>query len=178
MENKSNGEISVKELPPMVVASCFSTGPRPEAEVISYMEGWVRRNWLDYNKMRKFGFDIPVSEEQRKHGIRSFEYWVTVPENTPASDGVKIKHIAKAHYAVYRIKNPYNDPATAIRAGWKMLHEWSEKYAVKTEKEKVAAMAGGNGFPEEEEEEKEIYMLEEIVETKDGVCLDLYFPLD
>jgi hypothetical protein len=175
MENKTNGEIKVMEMPAMVVASCFSTGRNPEAEVISYIEGWAKRNWLDYDKMRKFGFDIPVSDEQRKHGLRSFEYWVTVPENIPASEGVKIKHVEKSIYAVYRIKNPYNDPATAIQAGWKMLHEWAEKYIEKKEKEKIAAGTVDNDLPEEE---KENYMLEEIVETKDGVCLDLYFPLE
>lgn len=175
MDNKSNGEVSVKELPAMIVASCFSTGRNPEAEVISYVEGWAKRNWIDYGKMRKFGFDIEVSDEQRKQGLRSFEYWVTVPENIPSSEGIKIKHIEKSIYAVLRIKNPYNDPATAIRAGWKMLHEWAEKYKEKMKKEKVTAGAEEDELPEEENEK---YMLEEIIETKDGVCLDLYFPLE
>jgi len=172
MENKTNGEVTVTEMPAMVVASCFSTGRNPEAEVIRSMEGWANRNWLDYSKLRKFGFDIPVSEEQRKYGLRSFEYWVMVPENIPASDGIKIKHIEKSIYAVYRINNPYNDPATAIQAGWRMLREWAEKY--KAKKEKVAAGIDDDELPEEEEEN---YMLEEIVETNDGICLDLYFPL-
>lgn len=175
MENKTNGEIKIVELPDMVVASCFSTGRSPEAEVISYMESWAGRNRVDYKKMRKFGFDIPVSENQRRLGLRSFEYWVTVPENTASSGGIKIKYIKKAIYAVFRIHNPYNDPAAAIQAGWRMLHEWAEKYNDKKIKENAAAGIEKN---EDGEEEKENYMLEEIVETKDGICLDLYFPLE
>jgi hypothetical protein len=46
MENK-NGEVTVKELPLMRVASCFATGRSPEAEVIGYMESWIARNGLD-----------------------------------------------------------------------------------------------------------------------------------
>jgi hypothetical protein len=177
MENKTNGEIKVVELPDMVVASCFSTGRSPEAEVISYMESWAGRNRIDYKKMRKFGFDIPVSENQSRLGLRSFEYWITVPETTMGSGGVKIKNIKKSVYAVYRIHNPYKDPAAAIQAGWRMLHEWAEKYKELKTKEKIAAGIDDK-TSEDEAEERENYMLEEIVETKDGVCLDLYFPLE
>lgn len=177
MENKSNNEIKVKEMPSMVVASCFSTGRSPEAEVIRYMESWIKRSGLDYSKLRKFGFDIPVSEEQRKYGLRSFEFWVTVPENTVESESVKVRLINSSHYAVLRIKNPYKDPQVVIRAGWRMLEDWAQDYIMKKKNEKIAA-----GFEDEEcaeeEEEKERYMLEEIIETSEGVCLDLYFPLE
>ena len=174
MEKNSNGAITVREMPAMVVASCFSTGRNPEGEVIRYMENWIKRNGLDYGKLRKFGFDIPVSEEQSKYGLRSFEFWVTVPETTRESDGVRIKLIDPSHYAVYRIKNPYNDPQAAIRAGWKMLEEWAMRYKMNMKKEAVAA----GDDDDEYFDEPERYMLEEIVETKDGVCLDLYFPLE
>ena len=178
MENKNNGEISVKEMPQMVVASCFSTGRSPESEVIQYMESWIKRHGIDYSRSRKFGFDIPVSEEQQKYGIRSFEYWVTVPETTRDSEGVKVKLIDPTRYAVLRIKNPYKDPGIVIQAGWKMLQDWAEAYKLKTEGVKAAAGFEDEMLPEEEEEEKEKFMLEEIVETGDGLCLDLYYPLE
>jgi len=166
MENKDNGKITIQELPAMRVASCFTTSRSPEAEVIKYMEGWINRKGLDYSKLRKFGFDIPVSEEQKKYGLRSYEFWVTVPDNIEQAEGVKIRSVNSLKYAKLRIKNPFTDPQAAIPAGWKMLFDW-----VMAHKEKR------NG-EEEIEEDEEKYMLEEIVETKEGACLDLYFPIE
>ena len=165
MENKNNGEISIEELPSMLVASCFTTSRSPETEVIKYMESWIKSHGLDYSKLRKFGFDIPVSEEQRKYGLRSYEFWVSVPDDIENTEGVKIRYINSSKYAKLRIKNPFVEPEVVIPAGWKMLLDW-----VMAHKEKKSD-------DEEKEEDEEKYMLEEIVETKDGTCIDLYFPI-
>lgn len=166
MENKNNGEITIQELPDMRVASCFATGRSPEMEVIKYMESWVNCKGLDYKKLRKFGFDIPVSEEQKKFGLRSYEFWVAIPDNIQQTEGVKIKNINSSKYAKLRIKNPFSEPEVVIPAGWKMLVDW-----VMAHKEKPAEA-------DEPEEDKERFMLEEIVETNEGTCLDLYFPMN
>src|SRR5512145_1836948 len=124
MEKNNNGEVSIKELPLMRIARCFNTSRSPEAEVISYMKSWLHRNGLDYTKLRKFGFDIPVSESQQRLGLRSYEYWVTVPEEIPPSGGITIRYVNPAKYAVLRIQDPFKDPETVIRAGWNMLYDW------------------------------------------------------
>ena len=67
MENKTNVEICIQELPQMRVASCFTTSRSPETEVINFLERWALHRGLDFSKLRKFGFDIPVSEEQKKY---------------------------------------------------------------------------------------------------------------
>jgi hypothetical protein len=130
------------------------------------MESWIKRNGLDFSRLRKFGFDIPVSEEQRKYGLRSYEFWVTVPDNIQQSEGVKIKFVNSSKYAKLRIKNPFAEPQVVIPAGWKMLLDWVVAHKVKKEAE------------EEKDPDEEKYMLEEIVETKEGTCIDLYFPME
>lgn len=166
MENKTNGEISIQELPQMRVASCFATSRSPEIEVIKYMESWIKSHGLDYSKLRKFGFDIPVSEEQRKFGLRSYEFWVTIPDSIQQAEGVKIKNINSSKYAKLRIKNPFSEPEVIIPAGWKMLLDWVSAHKEKIKKE------------DEPEEDDDKFMLEEIVETKEGTCIDLYFPME
>jgi hypothetical protein len=136
------------------------------------MKMWIQRNGLDYNKLRKFGLDIQVSESQRNLGLRSYEYWVTVPENIPPSEGIKIRYVNPTKYAVLRITNPFKDPDAVIRAGWNMLYDWAMTHKEKNETE------DDEENPEEEPYSEEKFMLEEIVEGKDGVCLDLYFPMD
>lgn len=166
MENSTNGEIIIKELPPMRVASSFSTGRNPEMELIRFMERWVKHHGLDFAKQRKFGFDIPVSDEQRKFGIRSYEFWVMVPDDVLPSEGVKIRNINSCRYAVLRIKNPFSNPLETIPSSWQKLLDW-----VMTHKEIKKELKS-------DDTEKEKYMLEEIIETPEGVCLDLYFPVE
>jgi AraC family transcriptional regulator len=172
MENKTNGlppgqnEITIKELPPMRVASSFSTSRNPEMEVISFMERWAKNHGLDFRKLRKFGFDVPVSEQQRQFGLRSYEFWVTVPDNIMPSEGVKIRSINSSTYAVMRIKNPFANPQEMIPSGWQKLLEWVMSHKDVRQNTEAA------------ETEREKYMLEEIIETGDGVCVDLYFPME
>jgi len=151
----------------MRVASCFTTSRSPETEVINFLERWALHRGLDFSKLRKFGFDIPVSEEQKKYGLRSYEFWVKVPDGIEQGyDGVKIKFVNTAKYAKLRIKNPFDDPQLKMRAGWNMLFDWVASHKVKRE----------NG--KETDEDKENYMLEEIVETNDATFIDLYFPME
>jgi len=166
MENLTNGEIIIKELPSMRVATSFLTSRNPEMEVIGFMEKWVKNRGLDFKKLRKFGFDIPISEQQRRFGLRSYEFWVNVPDNIMPSNGVKIRYVNQSKYAVMRIKNPFSNPREIIPSGWKKLFEW----ATKRKDNKARDIASETG--------KEKYMLEEIVETKDGVYVDLYFPVE
>lgn len=155
------------ELPPMWVGSCFSTGRNPEPEVIRFIQNWASRRGFDFNKMRKFGFDIPVTEEQKKYGLRSYEFWINVPNGTEQkADGVKIKFISKAKYAKLRIENPFDEPLAKIRAGWNMLSDWvSLNKSIKSNANETMA-------------DEDQYMLEEIVETKEGTFIDLYYPTE
>jgi hypothetical protein len=100
--------------------------------------------------------DIPASENQQRLGLRSYEYWVTVPENVPSSAGIKIRNVNSSKYAVIRVTNPFSDPEAVIKAGWNILHDW-----VITHKEKKETEDN-----KENTEGDEMFMLEEIVETK------------
>jgi len=132
------------------------------------MQKWASQRGLDFNKLRKFGFDIPVSEEQKKYGLRSYEFWLSVPDNIEQlPDGIKLKFVNPAKYAKLRIKNPFVESQAKIRAGWNMLTDWVS----------VHKISNGNGDAEDEEDDDEKYILEEIIESKEGTFIDLYFPM-
>ena len=45
------------------------------------MTKWMENNNIDIMS-RQLGFDIPVSEEQSQKGLRGYEYWIKVNEDT------------------------------------------------------------------------------------------------
>ncbi len=153
-------EIKIKSLEPMRIASYRVISKNPEEDVMTYMENWIAKNGLDkQDRMRNFGFDVPVNEEQQKEGLRGYEYWLTVPDTATESDGVKIKNIDADEYAVLRITNPFSNPFDTIPKGWERLKDWVMNGEYKT-------MSFQNR-----------YWLEEVIVQEDSTYMDIYFPV-
>jgi hypothetical protein len=68
------------QIPPMRVAKDRVISSNPEEEVIARLTHWAEENGIDTAKSRAFGFDVPVSAEQKTRGLRGYEYWIQVPD--------------------------------------------------------------------------------------------------
>jgi effector-binding domain-containing protein len=152
--------ISIKELPPMKVATYRIVSSTPESEAATYMMDLIQRKKLNFYELRKFGVDIPVSEAYHSKGLRGYEYWVCLPDNIKNVIGATLKFIPKRKYAVLRIEIPDEEPFTAISIGWLELHDWIET------SEYEPAIQDPNR-----------YMLEEQIEIDREDYLDLYYPV-
>ncbi|BCN31881.1 AraC family transcriptional regulator [Anaeromicropila herbilytica] len=156
-------DVRIEKLDTMYVTSSYAISDDPEADVINFMTEWMVNNNIDI-KSRQFGFDIPVSEEQSQKGLRGYEYWIKVEDNTNQSEGVILKTIEECEYAILRITNPFSNPFEVIPAGWSRLAEW-----VRLNDYMPDCKSKGN---------KEKYWLEEKVEENGVTYMDLYFPLN
>jgi AraC family transcriptional regulator len=156
-------DVRIGKLDTMYVASFYVISNNPEDDVKSFMRGWMKSNNID-PKSRQFGFDIPVSEEQSEKGLRGYEYWVKVNEDTEVCEGVKLKRIDECEYAILRIRNPFSNPFEVIPAGWSKLMEW----------------VNVKGYEQDFRDKcyKEKYCLEEEFEKDGVVYMDLYIPLN
>lgn len=158
----SFSDVAIKELKTMYVASSCVISDSPEEDVINFMMKWMKENNIELNS-RQFGFDIPVSEEQRQKGLRGYEYWIEVKKDAEVREGMKLKKIEGCKYAVLRIANPFSNPFQAIPDGWKALVKW----------------ANDRGYRADCSDEfyKEKYWLEEKVIENGNVHMDIYFPI-
>lgn len=158
MDNIFN-DVRFESLGTMFVASAKVVSSNPEEEVIAFLTEWIKENGID-PQARTFGFDIPVSEQEKNKGLRGYEYWVKVSENTPVNKGVALKKVEGCKYAVLRITNPFSNPFDTIPNGWKILVEWvnSKGYKASCDKER--------------------YWLEEVVEIDGVTYMDIYFPIN
>ena len=151
-------EVRFETLKTMRVASCCIISRSPEEQVISYLDKWAKDRGID--RTRSFGFDYPVSDEQKDKRFRGYEYWIIVPNTITESEGVIIKEIPEDEYAVLRITDPFSDPFDRIPKGWKQLSEWvlASEYRPRTSQNR--------------------FMLEEIIDDADGnTYMDLFFPI-
>lgn len=160
----SFSDVRIEKLDTMYVASSYVISNNPEEDVINSMAKWIENNNID-PKSRQFGFDIPVSEEQAQKGLRGYEYWIQIKEDTDVSEGVKLKKIDGSDYAILRITNPFSNPFQAIPTGWNILVEW------------VKAKGYGPDLSKAEFH-KERYWLEEKLEENGITYMDVYFPLN
>jgi AraC family transcriptional regulator len=151
-------DVRFENLDTMFVASANVISLNPEEDVHTFMTTWIEQNSID-SKARNFGFDIPVSEEAKSKGLRGYELWICVEENTPVNNGVIIKKVEECRYAVLRITNPFSDPFDTIPKGWKKLVDWvnSKGYKASCDKER--------------------YWLEEKIEIDGVTYMDVYFPI-
>ncbi len=152
-------DVRFENLDTMFVASAKVVSANPEEDVISFLNEWSKENGVD-PKARKFGFDIPVSDEERSKGLRGYEFWVKVGENTPAGKGVAIKKVEGCKYAVLRITDPFSNPFDTIPRGWKTLVDWVNDKGYKASCD------------------KERYWLEEELEIDGVTYMDIYFPIN
>ncbi len=107
-------------------------GLEPEDEIIGIMTKWSNDNNIRVE--RQFGFDIPISEEEKAKGYRGYEYWLKVkgPLNSQAivNDEFEWKEIPGYKYVSLRITDPFLDPFERIPNGWKTLVAWLEENQV------------------------------------------------
>jgi len=151
-------DVRFEKLESMRVASHCIISTNPEEQVTSYLSKWAEGQGV--KGTRSFGFDYPVSDEQREKGFRGYEYWIVVPDHITESEGVIIKDIAEDEYAVLRITDPFSNPFDRIPRGWKQLSEWvcASDYRPRSSQNR--------------------FMLEEVIEDEDGnTYMDLFFPV-
>ena len=157
---KTSIRVSIKELPPMKVASYRIVSSTPESDAATYMMELMQTKKIKFDNLRKFGVDIPVSEAYHSKGLRGYEYWVCLPDNTKNLIGATLKFIPKRIYAVLRIELSDENPFNAITKGWLELNEWIET------SEYEPALQDPNRF-----------MLEEQIEIDGITYMDLFYPV-
>lgn len=122
MSEKNMSEITLQTLPPMRMACYQVVSGAPEDEGGRFMDAWVKARGLEGG--RRFGFDVPVTADQEKAGLRGYEQWYSVPESVTGADGTMIRHFPGGKYAVLRLYNPFTAPFETIPHGWGYLHNW------------------------------------------------------
>jgi len=85
------------EIPPMTVAKDKVISTNPEQEVIARLQNWAKNKGIDITKSRAFGFDVPVSAEEKAQGIRGYEYWLQVPDSFVIPDAVSHPEPVEGH---------------------------------------------------------------------------------
>lgn len=158
--DKIKSKVLIKELAPMSVATYRVICQDPEREAMLYMKERIRKSNLNFNNLRKFGVDIPVSETQQNIGLRGYECWICLPDNVKNIEGTFIKIVPISNYAVLRINNPTQCPIDTISNGWIELHNWVKLSGYKS------ALHNPNR-----------YMLEELLKIEGVFYLDLYYPV-
>jgi AraC family transcriptional regulator len=148
--------VSIETLAPMRVACYRAASLSPEEDGAKFMLEWWRRQGGGAPP-RHFGFDVDVSPEQQKEGLRGYEIWLIVPERVQHSAEVTIQDFAGGLYAVQTLFDPFVDAFGRIPAGWKALHEW---------------VIGSSHYRSGEHQ-----WLEEIVGGRKGDDLKLYHPI-
>jgi hypothetical protein len=154
-------QVTIKELQPMKVAAYRVVSSTPENDAAAYMFELIQRKKLDFDKLRRFGVDVPVSEVCYSKGLRGYEYWVCLPHNIKNLVGATLKFIPRRIYAVLRIEIPDKNPFNAITKGWLDLHDW---------------ILNSRYQPELNDPNR--YMLEEYIEIDDLTYMDLYYPVN
>jgi AraC family transcriptional regulator len=157
MENVYS-DVRFETLDTMDVVSATVISRNPEEEVTSFLTHWAGQHGIPKSS-RNFGFDVPVSEEEQKKGMRGYEYWIKVEGEIPVPDGVVMKRIEGCKYAVLRITNPFSDPFDVIPKSWRTLMEWINR----------------QGYPGVCDKER--YWLEEVIEQDGVTYMDIFFPV-
>lgn len=152
-------DIRIDNLATMTVASAVRISKEPEDDVIKFMEQWATKAGIGPGA-RRFGFDVPVSDQEQKDGLRGYEYWVAVDDGVSVSDGIKLKKVEGCKYAVLRITDPFVDPFERIPLGWKKLVAWVNEKGYQTSCD------------------KERYWPEEVIEVDGVTHMDIYFPIE
>ena len=124
-------DIRYVSIPPYRMAKAEVISEKPEDEVISILTKWVGAKKIDPGKSRCFGFDVPVSDEDKALGKRGYEYWISVPESILPTDQVGIVDFEGGDYIAMRITDPFSAPCERIPMGWKTLVEYVKQNKIK-----------------------------------------------
>ncbi len=108
-------------LPNLKMAKAIKTGQEPEEEVIRFLENWASERGVDVIQARRFGFDYPVSDEEKAQGKRGYCYLLQVPDSVQAKDEVEIVDFIGGSFISLRISDPFAAPFERIPEGWNAL---------------------------------------------------------
>ncbi len=129
METELTSQVNIENLPALRVACYRAVSPQPEEDGYEFIKAWIARQGLE--RIRQFGMDCEVTEEQAKAGLRSYEQFWVVPEGVTGSEGVTIRELPGGLYATMTLYHPFEAPFDRIPAGWYQLMDWvkaSESY--------------------------------------------------
>jgi DNA gyrase inhibitor GyrI len=123
MNGPRYSDVSLRELPPMHVVSYCAISATPEEDAAKVMAEWTAEQLLP-STLRSFGFDVEVTAEQQRAGLRGYELWIAVPPGTKPEDDMLERQFTGGLYAVMTIYDALDDPFAHIPAGWEYLHNW------------------------------------------------------
>jgi len=121
MEPNMFSEPRTVELPDLRVAKAIRKGNEPEEEVIRFLENWAANQGVEVAKARRFGFDYPVSDEEKARGHRGYCYLLQIPETVQADSEVEIVNFSGGSFISLRISDPFAAAFARIPAGWHAL---------------------------------------------------------
>ncbi len=122
MNDPRYSEVVVRELPPMHVVSYRAIGAAPEEDAARAMAEWMAEQQLP--PARNFGFDVEVTPEQQRAGLRGYELWLAAPRGTEPREDMLARQFHGGLYAAMTIYDALDDPFMRIPAGWEYLHNW------------------------------------------------------
>jgi DNA gyrase inhibitor GyrI len=123
MNDPRYSEIHIRELPPMRVVSYRAISATPEEDAARQVAEWTAEQQLPH-ALRNFGFDVEVSPEQQKAGLRGYELWLAVPPDIEPGEEMAVRRFLGGLYAVMTIYDALDDPFGRIPEGWQYLHQW------------------------------------------------------
>lgn len=150
-------EVKLTQLARMRVAIGREVGLEPEDLIVERMKLLIGGTVGDF-PVRYLGLSRPVTKEEAAKGYRSYECWATIPDDFNPVTYFETKEVEPGCYAVYRLANPFANPAISIPNAWARLGEWVRATypAFKSE-----------GLP----------FFEEVVHEGSRVYMDFYHPL-
>ena len=134
--------------------------PTCEEDVIGFMTDYKLKHSLMV--FTEVGFDVCLDEDVNQEGLRGYEYWLVVDEETynkhePEGPVVKIS-VEKSKYLMLTITEPFVDPWERIPNGWKKAWDQIEKH---------------HDF----KENFTVYGFEEKIDTLHGTFMNIYIPV-
>ncbi|QOR34227.1 helix-turn-helix transcriptional regulator [Clostridium sp. 'deep sea'] len=131
----------------------------PEIDVWDFFVNYKQKH--NIKTLTEYGFDIPVSEEESKQGLRGYEALLSLAKedfNNFNGPVVTKKIIPKAKYLSLVITDPFVDPFERIPNGWrKLFNEVKSNYEFNDSQIEAC--------------------LEEKIEDKQPIDMRLYAPI-
>lgn len=165
-------DVRIVYLPPMTVAAAYASGEDCEGQALNRINQFVKGSGLLTIKpdARSFGFDCSKGEALIGQPSRTYEVWVSVPDDLEIPAPLIRREFNGGLYAAHVLTNwDFDD--------WRLLGEWvnaSEKYDNDWDSPRWISQetVAGQGF----EETLNFYHYAQSGEMKD-LQLDLLFPI-
>lgn len=115
-------DVRIVRADPMRLAFARAFGASPEEEAIERLLAWAGPRGLLEGPRHLFGAnDPPPSEPGGEYG---YYFGLTVPRDVEPGEGVPVRDLPAATYAVTRVRG-----VEAIPDGWRGLYDWVEASA-------------------------------------------------